>query len=328
MNGFTDNEMPHIAILLAVHEPRLDWLRELLVSLNAQSYPNLSLYIIDDCSKIVTYEEILSCVQEHVTAFPYYIEHNDINLGSNRTFELLTEKAKADYFAFCDQDDIWLPEKLSVLQKTIEDEKALLVCSDMFIIDKNGKQTASSITKVRKRHVFHSGDNLAEGLIFHNFVSGCTMLVRAGEAKSAIPFCPYMVHDNYLALWCATRGKLVSVSRQLIYYRIHEGNQTKILKNVVDKESYRKLRIDIALQKILWLQNNLNRIQIDSKLLNDGLLWVKARHDRFIGNGKTAHAILKYCGFSPLTSLFELVSVYFPDKLFAAVLRLINKGFI
>lgn len=41
---------PLISILMAVYEPRLDWLREQLDSLNAQTYPNLRLYVRDDCS--------------------------------------------------------------------------------------------------------------------------------------------------------------------------------------------------------------------------------------------------------------------------------------
>ena len=59
-------------------------------------------------------------------------------LGSNRTFERLTEEAEGEYFAYCDQDDVWLPEKLAVLQEALEREKALLVCSDMYIIDGGG----------------------------------------------------------------------------------------------------------------------------------------------------------------------------------------------
>ena len=52
------------------------------------------------------------------------------------------------------------------------------------------------------------------------------MLVRAEAAKAAVPFCPYLVHDQYLALWCAEKGRIESVARPLIRYRIHGGNQT------------------------------------------------------------------------------------------------------
>ena len=70
MSGCTETGKPRIAILMAVYEPRMDWLREQLLSLNAQTYPNLMLYIRDDCSPTVPFEEIQSCVQDCIRAFP------------------------------------------------------------------------------------------------------------------------------------------------------------------------------------------------------------------------------------------------------------------
>lgn len=163
----------------------MDWLRQQLVSLNDQTYPNLRLYIRDDCSPTVPYEQIQSCVQDCITRFPYVITRNEENLGSNGTFELLTEEADGELFAYCDQDDVWLPEKLTVLREAMERERAVLVCSDMCIIDGDGKQVADSITKVRRHHVFRSGTDLARGLLTSNFVTGCTMLVQSDAAKRA-----------------------------------------------------------------------------------------------------------------------------------------------
>ena len=62
-------DKPRISILMAVYEPRIDWLREQLVSLNEQTYPNLRLYIRDDCSPTVPYEQIQSCVGTVSRAF-------------------------------------------------------------------------------------------------------------------------------------------------------------------------------------------------------------------------------------------------------------------
>ena len=53
----TENK-PLISILMAVYEPRMDWLREQLLSLEAQDYPNLRLYIRDDASPTAAVEDI------------------------------------------------------------------------------------------------------------------------------------------------------------------------------------------------------------------------------------------------------------------------------
>ena len=111
---------PLIAILMAVYEPRMDWLQEQLESLNAQTYPNLRLYI------------------RMIVPRPYHLKKSgrwrkcasqNSRLPSPamrktwaliKPFERLTEEAEGDLFAYCDQDDVWLPEKLEILQEEME----------------------------------------------------------------------------------------------------------------------------------------------------------------------------------------------------------------
>lgn len=328
MNACMAADKPRIAILMAVYAPRMDWLREQLLSLNAQTYPNLVLYVRDDGSSAAVYGQICALVRACVTAFPFFMARNEANLGSNRTFERLTQEAEGDYFAYCDQDDVWLPEKLSVLQRAITAQNALLACSDMFIIDGAGKQTADSITKARKRHVFCSGEGLAEGLVYRNFVTGCAMLIRAESAKAALPYCPYMVHDHYLALWCAAHGRIVSVPQPLIRYRIHGSNQTGLMAGVRDRESYRERRIDAVLDKLSWLSAHADAVGLDPACLHEGLLWARARHDRFTGGKRTARTVWKYRRFGPLTALFELIAVYLPRPLFQAAIALSRRNIL
>lgn len=314
-----------ISILMAVYEPRLDWLREQLVSLNDQTYPNLRLYIRDDGSPTVPYEQIQSCVRECITRFPYTIARNETNLGSNGTFERLTVEAEGGLFAYCDQDDIWLPEKLTVLQKAMERERAALVCSDMYIIDGKGRQVADSITKVRCHHVFRSGTNLAEGLLTHNFVTGCAMLVGAENAKKAVPFCPYMVHDHYIALCCAAEGMVYSSPEKTIRYRIHGGNQTGLMSGVRDKASYGRERIEPMLARMQWLKDNFACGAELEAAIGDALRWAQARERNWhhCGGGRT---VWKYRKFSPLSSMGEIFLKYAPDGFFAKVMQRVKEN--
>jgi len=320
-------DKPRIAILMAVYEPRMDWLREQLLSLNAQTYPNLMLYVRDDCSPTVPYAGIEQCVRECITEFPFVMARNEKNLGSNLTFEQLTREAEGEYFAYCDQDDVWLPEKLEVLEKAIEESGALLVCSDVYVMDGNGKKTADSITKVRKHHKFMTGRNLAPKLLVSNFVTGCTMLVQSGMVKSAIPFCPYMVHDHYIALWCAARGELISLPQQLINYRLHAGNQTNLMAGVKNKASYGKVRIDAMLARMEWLRDYFPCSKELKETINDALVWARARKQNWEHHGGT-RLIWKYQKFSVLPSIAELFLKYVPDSLFMKAIRLARKNYI
>ena len=315
---------PLISILMAVYEPRMDWLKEQLLSLDAQTYPNLRLYIRDDCSPTVPFGEIRSCVEACIHAFPFELRRNEANLGSNGTFERLTQEAEGDYFAYCDQDDIWLPEKLAVLQAAIESENALLVCSDMFIIDASGKQTAGSITQIRRHHVFKSGEGLAPQLLVSNFVTGCTMLIDANAARKAAPFCPYMVHDHYLALWCAARGRIVSLPERLIRYRIHEGNQTLLMSGVRDKASYRCVRVDTLNRRLDWLRRRFDDDETLSSEISEALEWARARQCYFEGERRAKRTVWRLRRFGARVSLFEIILAHAPDTVFMSFIRLVK----
>ncbi|WP_352415457.1 glycosyltransferase [Oscillibacter ruminantium] len=315
MNGCTVTDKPLISILMAVYEPRMDWLRIQLQSLNAQTYPRLRLYIRDDGSPTVPFEQIQSCAQDCISSFPYEIFQNEENLGSNGTFERLTQEAEGDLFAYCDQDDEWLPEKLTVLQAEMEKSGALLVCSDMYVMDADGRVTADSITKVRRHHVFHSGTGLAERLLISNFVTGCTMLVSVKEAKAAVPFCPYMVHDHYLALWCAEHGAIYTVLQPLISYRIHGGNQTGLMAGVTNRESYGRVRIEQPLRRMEWLSRYFHCNEALSAELQKRIEWYQARHSNWNGGGG-AVAVWKGRSYSPRSALAEIFLVHLPDAVF------------
>lgn len=325
MKKYMKRDEPLISILMAVYEPRMDWLRKQLESLNAQTYSNLRLYIRDDCSPTVPFKEIEECVNACIRSFPYKISRNEKNLGSNRTFERLTGEAEGEYFAYCDQDDIWLPEKLKVLHGGQECSGALLVCSDMYIINSEGEQMASSITQVRRHHKFRSGRDLAEGLLMTNFASGCAMLVASAAAKAAVPFCPYMVHDHYLALYCASCGEILSITEPLIRYRIHSGNQTGLMAGVTNKRSYGELRINISLKRFLWLRDNFSCCEALRCVIEQHILWMEARRDNWNGGGGR-RTIWKYRRFSPLSSLFEAMAWWLPEPVFMCIIWLCRKN--
>ena len=321
-----ETDKPLISIVMAVYEPNLKWFRELLDSLEAQTYPNLELLVIDDCSPAVSFEMVQQYIAESIHSFPYQVQRNEKNLGSNATFEKLTKQARGKYIAYCDQDDVWLPEKLEILQSIMEQTDVKLACSDMYIIDGQGRQIANSITKVRRHHVFCSGENLAEGLLFHNFVTGCTMLILAEIARQAMPFCPYMVHDHYLALYAALHGAIQSVMQPLIRYRIHGNNQTGLLTGITDKQSYGYYRIDLSLRKLEWINQNLKMPEGVQRTVREGILWMDARKKYCEGNRHMLKVMWKYRSFSLLPTMFEIVIGLLPERFFMFFIHQVQKN--
>lgn len=327
MSGCIPAAEPRIAILMAIYEPRMDWLRQQLESLEAQTYPNLELYIRDDCSAGVSLAEIEACVRENIHSFPWHLEQNEQNLGSNASFERLTVEAEGDYFAYCDQDDIWLPEKLSEYAACMANTGAELVCSDMLIIDAQGNKTADSITKVRRHHIFKSGAGLAPQLLISNFVTGCAMMVKASLAKKAVPFCPDMVHDHYLALCAALEGEIAFLDKPLICYRLHDSNQTAMMAGVEDKATYLALRIQKLVRRLEWLHARFENSELAPEIAR-ALCWAKAREAVFCGDTKARKTVWKYRRFSLLPSLYEICFSWLPDRLFMIVVDLKKKNIV
>ena len=301
-------DKPLISILMAVYEPRMDWLRQQLVSLNEQTYPNLRLYIRDDCSPTVPYEQIQSCVRDCITRFPYVITRNEKNLGSNATFELLTKEAEGDLFAYCDQDDVWLPEKLTVLQAAMERERAVLAYSDVSAVDDEGKLLAGSLRELRPRLTYLEGSDLAPKLFFRNCVAGCAMLVNSNIAKRAIPFPRQTVCDHWIALLAATEGTVAFVPDQLVRYRQHKRNQTGVLAGVSDKQSYLRYKVAPLEERLTcYRQHTVPQEEIEA--------FARARIDgRII-------MIWKYRALAPHEAEFEIAAHLLPDGLISWMLR-------
>lgn len=299
---------PLISSLMAVYEPRMDWLRQQLVSLNEQTYPNLRLYIRDDCSPTVPYEQIQSCVRDCITRFPYVITRNEKNLGSNATFELLTKEAEGDLFAYCDQDDVWLPEKLTVLQAAMERERAVLAYSDVSAVDDEGKLLARSLRELRPRLTYLEGSDLAPKLFFRNCVAGCAMLVNSNIAERAIPFPRQTVCDHWIALLAATEGTVAFVPDQLVRYRQHKRNQTGVLAGVSDKQSYLRYKVAPLEERLTcYRQHTVPQEEIEA--------FARARIDgRII-------MIWKYRALAPHEAEFEIAAHLLPDGLISWMLR-------
>lgn len=317
---------PLVSILLAVYKPNNNWLIEQLISLNEQSYENIELLVYDDCPDFPVDEEY---IKKHITKFSYILTRGIKNEGSNKAFEQLTKMAKGDFFAYCDQDDIWEKDKISLMMEKFLDEDVTLVCSDLSIIDENGKKTANSITEIRKRHQFKSGYNLAKGLLMTNFVTGCAMMVKRDTAQSAIPFEQTLIHDQWIAIIAAINGKIEFINKPLVRYRQHSFNQTGILAGIYDKKTYYNIRINDILNRYLALKQRLNNNDELGKSINDCLIWIDARKKYFLKPSiKDLKIMIKYRNFHKISILIETFLPLLPNNIFKYIIKLTKKGML
>lgn len=319
----TTVQSPTVAILLATYNPPVHWLGELLDSLNAQSYPNLCLYVRDDASTSISMRELDEILRKHITAFPYKLLQNEQNLGSNGTFEALVRDCNEPYIAFCDQDDVWNPDKientLSLLQSS--PLHPVTVCTNVSVIDGDGNPIADRMEHHRKRHVFLRGEGLAPELIHRNFALGCTMIMERERLLSYLPFPKEIVHDHYITFCAACDGAIDYLDEPQMRYRVYGGNQTVVMAGVRTKEDYLARRILTFDQRI----KHMSRVA-SLPALKEASEWSRARLMNFHREKGGFRALWKTRHTDPKTSLLELLILRLPTPLFRFVISLIQKG--
>lgn len=174
------------------------------------------------------------------------------NVGAAHSFlELMkiAEKRKDDFdfFAFSDQDDYWLEEKLSqasAFLSSLPQDKPALYFSNLYITGedlKNRSLMYKSELRISKSH-----------LLVESFASGCTMLFNTVALESFLkyPIRYLRIHDLRFMHMCLFLGNIVYDRNAYILYRQHGHN-------VIGANYYLRQRINskIKSMKCLWKQH-------------------------------------------------------------------------
>lgn len=130
----------------------------------------------------------------------------------------------AEYYAFCDQDDYWKPEKLEVAVNSIKNvgnSKPALYCSKTELVDKN----LLPLTGNKERVPFRQMD-FSTAFIINN-VAGCTMVFNKKLRDLILKYTPETIgmHDSWTYKVCVScNGYIYCDQNSYILYRQHGNN--------------------------------------------------------------------------------------------------------
>ena len=217
-----------VAVLLSTYNSGAH-LKEQLNSLLSQTLGEVLIYVRDDGSTDNTVPLINDYADEHSQIIR--LEEEKGNLGSAQSFIRLISVVDADYYLFCDHDDVWFEGKVALsleAAKTLEAVyvgKPVLVATDLVVVDENLSVISDSFAK-------YSGirpDLLTDftSLAATNFVTGCTVLFNRRLRDEALKRASGHVemHDHWLALVAlACGGQVRYLPVPTVYYRQHDGN--------------------------------------------------------------------------------------------------------
>lgn len=217
--------MSRIDILLATYNGA-KYLPEQLASLAHQTHGDWRLLVRDDGSSDGTLE-VVRAWAETVPQPVEIVEDGRKGLGASQNFATLMSHSDAPYFAFCDQDDAWLPEKLEVMLRAVGAEREdipVLAFSDLLVVDDALTQVAPSFWELSRIDPA-AGDTQINRLMARNCVTGCASLGNAALREQGLPVpAAARMHDWWLAMVASAFGKLVPVRQPTIRYRQHGGN--------------------------------------------------------------------------------------------------------
>ena len=234
------------------------YLRKQLDSILHQDKVKVHLMVRDDGST----DHTCDILAEYGKKYPNMEWQTSENVGFVRSFSILAEKALSfpgtiDYYAFSDQDDIWMPNKLKTACRYLEEAQTsieeavqttigeavqatptppnlggettpLLFSSNSLFVDDN-----MSVLGTFHREMPHY---TKQNVMIYPTEQGCSMVFNrsALELYDANP--PKNAwHDRWMCLICNFLGKSVYCQSPLFYYRIHGGNMIGKKQNFWDR---------------------------------------------------------------------------------------------
>lgn len=212
---------PRISVAMATYNGER-YIREQLDSIARQDLRPLEIVVTDDGSTDATLQIVDDFARS--TPFPVRIFRNETRLGYADNFLKAASLCHGNQIAFCDQDDIWIENKLRVCSGFFGNPEVLLVAHSGWTLLESGTRGHRfpnfSRTKMPSRAL---NDPLA-------FVNGFAMVIRRdllNLAQLSIPVprpARLLGHDQLLWFLAASLGAIATTPHALTLYRQHQSN--------------------------------------------------------------------------------------------------------
>jgi rhamnosyltransferase len=216
--------MKNVVVLLATYNGQ-QYLREQLDSLFSQTFQDFRLVVHDDDST----DDTVKILKEYYEKYPDRVEiiYGQRCGSAKHNFLYLLSQVEADCYFLCDQDDVWLPDKmerqLAAMTEGMEgnEKRPVAVFSDMYVVDADLSIMSNSFI----RYIGRSPKNIAyTQILIDNPAAGTAMCINRSLrdiaiSKKSINWEYVPMHDAWLLVLAAIYGDVKYVDAPLVYYR-------------------------------------------------------------------------------------------------------------
>lgn len=234
--------MRRVAVLLSAYDGER-FLAEQVESVLSQQGVDVTLLVRDDGSRDGTLR-----VLDRWRADARMKLFSESNIGVVESFFRLLSLAsdESDYFAFCDQDDVWRPDKLRAAVDVLdrgEASRAQLYTGRLALVGEDLRPLGAS--RLPRRPLAF------ENALVENVVTGCAAVFnrRARELMLAHPHAGAQIHDWWLYLVVAAFGDVHYDPSPRVLYRQHDGNVIGVAPGVYGRWS-RRLRLLVSRRRM------------------------------------------------------------------------------
>jgi glycosyltransferase involved in cell wall biosynthesis len=257
-----------VDILMATYNGS-KFIKEQINSIINQTYKDWVLYIRDDGSKDDTVE-IIKEYEKNYRGKIIVVKDEKSGLGAKLNFAELLKYSKSQYCMFCDQDDVWLEDKIQLsLDKMKESEakygvdKPLLIHTDLKVVDGNLDIIDESFWKYQN---LDANLTSLRSLLVQNNITGCTMFMNKTlvDLSKNIPS-DCIMHDWWIGLLASAFGHIDIVNKQTMLYRQHGRNE-------VGAHNY---------HSVGFITSKLKNIEKINKSINNGIIQAKAFYEMY-----------------------------------------------
>ena len=212
------NESPLVSVIVVTYN-RKELLKETIYSILNQTFEEFELIVVDNFSDYNFFLHIESFNDDRIK--PFQNQNNGI-IAVNRNFGINNSKGK--YIAFCDDDDLWLPEKLNKQITVLEDSGCGMVCT---MLKRFGVTNIFSKSYGIGPLPFRQKTSRND-LLHNNCISNSSVLVKktildeVGYFEEKRSFISLEDHDLWIRISAVT--KIQFIPEVLLLYRIHKSN--------------------------------------------------------------------------------------------------------
>lgn len=234
-------EIPKVTVLMATFNG-VTFLEEQLTSLFGQQGVEIEVMVNDDGSTDGTMEILYKW---KVKGFNISISQSQ-GLGPTRAFLTLLQSCDEKQFvAFCDQDDVWVEDKLILQLRSLVDPTPMMSTCSRLYIDETGNVIGKS-KNLRNPPSFLNST-------FENIAPGNTILLNNAAIKviNELQNPPISHYDSWIYLLISAFGKVLFEPSHFVKYRIHSNNFVGLRKNSI-KASTGAIKDYLNQQKFLF----------------------------------------------------------------------------